>query len=117
MRDAPPAMKWWGWGDPHRQESLQGPALDALRSELGAPPRETSAVSLDAVRIREPALRKGARRRLEEAVGKDALREDRLTRVTHAAGKSYPDLVRMRAGDAARLDESQSRIQRFGKCP
>ena len=26
------------------------------------------------------------------------MRDDRLTRVTHAAGKSYPDLLRMRSG-------------------
>ena len=35
-----------------------------------------------------------------DAVGEEWVREDRLTRVTHAAGKGYPDLVRMRAGAA-----------------
>jgi alkyldihydroxyacetonephosphate synthase len=34
------------------------------------------------------------------AVGREWVRNDRLSRVTHAAGKGYADLMRLRAGDA-----------------
>ena len=94
-------MKWWGWGDPARHDALPAAAVEALRSQLGVDVgAETSAVPLEQVRLPDPGLRKGTRRRLGAIVGQGAVRDDRLTRVTHAAGKSYPDLVRMRAGDA-----------------
>ena len=39
-----------------------------------------------------------ARARMVTAVGEGQVRADRRSRVVHAAGKSYPDLVRQRAG-------------------
>lgn len=94
-------MKWWGWGDADRADSIPPSALAALRSELGASERLTRPVSLEEVRLPDPALKPRVRDRLAQAVGEEWLREDRVARVTHAAGKSYPDLVRMRAGDGA----------------
>jgi alkyldihydroxyacetonephosphate synthase len=71
---------WWGWGEPP-------PFPDALASLAGRP---TPPVPLDQVRLPESRL-------------PDALREharvDREERVLHAAGKNYPDLVRLRSGD------------------
>jgi alkyldihydroxyacetonephosphate synthase len=46
-------------------------------------------------------LSEPARRALVDVVGEEQVREDRLSRVAHAAGRSYPDLVRLRAGDAS----------------
>ena len=100
MAELPPPMKWWGWGDAGRTESIPPPALDALRALLGAPERETPPVPLDQMRLSDPALKRKVREALAGAVGAEWLRQDSHTRVTHAAGKSYPDLVRMRAGDA-----------------
>jgi alkyldihydroxyacetonephosphate synthase len=51
------------------------------------------------VRLADSALADGARARLAAAVGAENVRDDRAARVLHAAGKSYPDLVRQRAGD------------------
>jgi alkyldihydroxyacetonephosphate synthase len=93
-------MKWWGWGDPDRHDAVSPRALAALRSELGAGDRHTPAVSLEDVRLPEPALSEQARAWIVHAVGERWLREDRLERVTHAAGKSYPDLIRIRSGAA-----------------
>jgi alkyldihydroxyacetonephosphate synthase len=76
-------------------------ALDVLRSELGIAPREVPVASIDDVRIGDPALAAKPRRALIEAVGERWVRDDRLTRITHAAGKGYPDLVRMRLGTPA----------------
>ena len=95
-------MRWWGWGEDGHEVSLPEPALALLRDELGADPgARRSPVALDEVRLPEPRLPGGAARRLESAVGPDHVLDDRAARVGHAAGRSYADLVRLRAGDAS----------------
>ena len=95
-------MRWWGWGEDGHEVSLPEPALTLLRDELGADPEARRApVALDEVRLPEPRLPGGAARRLESAVGPDHVLDDRAARVWHAAGRSYADLVRLRAGDAS----------------
>ena len=91
-------MKWWGWGDPGHQAQIPEGALGALRTELGAGERRVPVPALDEIELPESALRKKARGRLARAVGESWVRDDRLERVTHAAGKSYPDLLKMRSG-------------------
>jgi alkyldihydroxyacetonephosphate synthase len=58
------------------------------------------AVPLQDVQMPAPALTERALRRLRDAVGDEWVLQDRLSRVTHAAGKGYPDLVRLRSGAA-----------------
>jgi alkyldihydroxyacetonephosphate synthase len=53
---------------------------------------------LDEIEVPESALRKKARGQLARVVGESWVRADRLERITHAAGKSYPDLLKMRSG-------------------
>jgi alkyldihydroxyacetonephosphate synthase len=95
-------MRWWGWGEEGHEVSLPE-AVDALlRDELGADPSARSApVALEDVRLPEPRLSGAARARLDAAVGAEAVVDDRAARVAHAAGRSYPDLVRLRSGDAS----------------
>jgi alkyldihydroxyacetonephosphate synthase len=93
-------MRWWGWGEPDHRAGLPAAALTALRAELGAPERSVPPVPLEDVRLGQPELAKRALGRLQGAVGEEWVRQDRLVRVTHAAGKGYPDLVRLRAGQA-----------------
>ena len=86
-------MRWWGWGvdghDPHL-----GPSLDALLdAELGLGRREDMPVGLADVDLPEPA---GLPVELPVPV-----RTDRLARVSHAVGRSYPDLLRLRRGELA----------------
>jgi alkyldihydroxyacetonephosphate synthase len=90
-------VKWWGWGDPERQLDLPDGALGLLRSELGAGEHGLPPVPLEEVRLAEPRLSGKARTRLQAVVG-EWLRDDRLTRILHAAGRGYPDLVRLRSG-------------------
>ena len=95
-------MRWWGWGDDDAGHSLPEAADGLLRSELGlhagaVPPR----VELEEVRLPEPGLPAHVHERLGSLLGAEQLRDDREARVAHAAGRSYPDLVRLRAGDAA----------------
>jgi alkyldihydroxyacetonephosphate synthase len=86
--------KWWGWGDPDKRLPLSDEALALLRSELGG--AEPSArVELPAVAVPEARpLPDG----LIEAVNRASVLTAHEHRVRRAAGKSYPDLVRLRAG-------------------
>ena len=95
-------MRWWGWGEDGAGPELP-PATDGLlRSQLGVEPGAGSApVGLSEVRLPEPALPAGARERLVSIVGAEHVLDDRAARVSHAAGRSYPDLVRLRSGDGS----------------
>src|SRR5687768_7737562 len=91
-------MRFWGWGDDAHAGDFPAHADDFLRRELDLPAGGGArAAALDAVRVRDAALPEAARAELE---GICSLRDDHEARVLHAAGKAYPDLVRLRAGDA-----------------
>jgi alkyldihydroxyacetonephosphate synthase len=94
-------MKWWGWGDPARREELRPDVLEFLRAELGISGEPTPPVGLEDVELPESTLPERARVALTGTVGEQWVRDDRLTRITHAAGKGYADLVRLRAGRAS----------------
>jgi alkyldihydroxyacetonephosphate synthase len=72
---------------------------DGLAVQEPPPPR----VGLDAIELPPPRLG-GFRDQLAEVVGADNVRDDHLTRVAHAAGRSYPDLVRLRSGQVSGPD-------------
>jgi alkyldihydroxyacetonephosphate synthase len=93
-------MRWWGWGDDAHATPVPEHALAQLRGELGieagagSPP-----VALEEVRLPESRLDSSVRQRLVGALGAEHVRDDREARVGHAAGRSYPDLVRLRTGN------------------
>jgi alkyldihydroxyacetonephosphate synthase len=94
-------VRWWGWGEDGHEVRLHDVAETFLRDELGVEPGAGSPrMALDAVRLPEPALPAAAREELASVLGDGRLREDREARVEHAAGRGYPDLVRLRSGDA-----------------
>jgi alkyldihydroxyacetonephosphate synthase len=88
-------MKWWGWGDPDRRPELPAAGVAALREELGVQAEDAvEPVALEQVSLPDP-------RPIPETVASAAgevldAAEDRLRR---AAGRSYPDLVRLRTGN------------------
>jgi alkyldihydroxyacetonephosphate synthase len=90
---APPG-KWWGWGDPDRRLSLSDSALAILRDELGEG-EPSGRVELGEVALPEPRPLPEA---LTEAVNRASVLTAHEHRVRRAAGKSYPDLIRLRAG-------------------
>jgi alkyldihydroxyacetonephosphate synthase len=98
-------MRFWGWGTDEGAgpEGLPEHGVAWLEERLGGPLPETPRVAerLEDVRLPDVALPGSARAALVEAVGEDGVRVDREARVLHAAGKSYPDLVRLRAGDGS----------------
>jgi alkyldihydroxyacetonephosphate synthase len=98
-------MKWWGWGDPERRLELPSAAVAAVRDELSVgPDDEAEPVSLDQVSLPEP-------RPVPEAVRAAAgdVLDGPDDRVRHAAGRSYPDLVRLRTG---RLEHAPDAVLR-----
>lgn len=91
-------MRWWGWGDPEQAPALPAHALAYLTEAVGARPAPRAPVALDAVSLPASALDSTMLARLREIAGRDCVRQERVERIVHAAGKGYPDLVRLRAG-------------------
>jgi len=96
-------MRWWGWGDPAHPQALPAHALEFLRETVGVAGRSSIGrlrppVALGQVHLEPSALTEQAAAALREIVGVEAVRDDHGERVLHAAGKGYPDLVRLRAG-------------------
>ncbi len=94
----PPAMRWWGWGEPGHPPGLGADALTFLREHVGVAAKPRPPVALGAVQLEPSALSEDAAHALREVVGGRGLRTGHGERVLHAAGKGYPDLVRLRAG-------------------
>jgi alkyldihydroxyacetonephosphate synthase len=92
-----PRMRWYGWGGPDMVDVELPAAADPLLAELGIGDVHTPPVALDDVALAGAALDPAP---LVELLGADAVRQDRLSRVAHAAGRSYLDLLRLRAGSA-----------------
>jgi len=97
-----PRMRWWGWGEDGHDAPLSAGAQALLAQRIGPLPRVRCVpVALEDVRLPQPTLPAAARERLTAVVGAGYVRDDRLARVSHAAGRGYHDLVRLRAGDAS----------------
>ena len=88
-------MRFWGWGEDAFAGEAPAAALAWLTRELGGLGDPAPHVALQDVCVGESALPGALRERFGEI-----LRDDHAARVLHARGKSYPDLVRQRAGDA-----------------
>jgi alkyldihydroxyacetonephosphate synthase len=91
---AGPAPKWWGWGDPAKRKPLSDGARAMLRDELG-PAEPAARVELEEVAVPEPQPLPDS---LTAAVNAASVLTAHDHRVRRAAGRSYPDLVRLRAG-------------------
>jgi alkyldihydroxyacetonephosphate synthase len=120
-------MRWWGWGDPARPPALGEHALEFLREHVGVAARPRPPVALGGVGLEPSSLPADAAEALRRALGENGggesggggrssegkalsvedashrsaprMRTDHGDRVAHAAGKGYPDLVRLRAGE------------------
>ena len=97
-RTDPPTMRWWGWGDRSHPPALPAHALGFLRETVGIAERPRPPVALGNVALPPARLSAGTAAELRAVVGEQGVRDDHIARVLHAAGKGYPDLVRLRAG-------------------
>jgi alkyldihydroxyacetonephosphate synthase len=94
-------MRWWGWGEDGHEVALTDALNELLVNELGVDPGERRPpVGLGDVRLPDVRLPATLRERLAGLLGAERVRDDRQARVGHALGRSYPDLVRLRSGDA-----------------
>jgi alkyldihydroxyacetonephosphate synthase len=91
-------MRWWGWGEASHPPGLPAHALRFLGDTIGSGSKPTPPVALENVEIDPISIPSDTLANLCEIVGSTHVRDDHSDRVTHAAGKGYPDLVRLRAG-------------------
>jgi alkyldihydroxyacetonephosphate synthase len=91
-------MRWWGWGDPLHRPGLPPHVLRFLRDTVGVAVKPCPPVALEHVKIDPQSIPSTTLDGLREALGSEHVRDDHADRVAHAAGKGYPDLVRLRAG-------------------
>ena len=91
-------MRWWGWGDPAQPPALGSRAIAYLRENVGISDRPRPPVALARVGLPQSRLDDVGLDRLRAIVGSGGVSCEHPIRVLHAAGKGYPDLVRMRAG-------------------
>jgi alkyldihydroxyacetonephosphate synthase len=112
-------MRWWGWGEPGEAPGLPAHALRFLRETVGLTSRPHPPVALARVRLPPSELSPGdpSFAALQAIVGEGGVRAGHAERVRHAAGKGYPDLVRLRAGepegapDAVVLPASRAQVR------
>ncbi|MBN6054404.1 FAD-binding oxidoreductase [Nonomuraea sp. RK-328] len=93
-------MLWSGWGDPALARELPEPVRELLRDLLGVRGPAVPAVPLESVRLPGTALDGRVLEALAGITGAGHVRTSHEARVRHTRGKSTPDLLRMRAGDA-----------------
>ena len=104
-------QRWWGWGVDGHDEPLPADGDALLTAELGITPDRREPQPLEALALPPSTLAPGARAALENVVGGAWVRDDHASRVTHAVGRSYPDLVRLRSG---RLDAAPDAVLQPG---
>lgn len=97
------ALRWNGWGWAHATFDLgaREPAVWAwLARELGREGLEARPpAALPEIALPDSALGEDDLRGLAEVVGEAQVKTDRYERAFHARGKSYLDLLALRAGD------------------
>ena len=99
-----PNLRWWGWGTLDQNYSLKGrPAFwPMLQKWLELPDEaiehQTPPVSFEEITLRPSRLDDPVLSSLRKLLGEEAVRTEKRTRVEHAYGKSYRDLIRIRAG-------------------
>lgn len=97
-------LRWWGWGTLDETYSLERRpnfwpmvrewlALPKSAIEQATPPVPLEENPLPPSRFDDPMLSS-----LRQVLDDEAVRLDKRTRVEHAYGKSYRDLIRIRAG-------------------
>lgn len=91
-------MHWARWGDPAEAGPLPEAAAGLVDAAFGT--ADTPAVDLAEVTVPEVRLTAALLADLRDLVGEEHVRTDHETRVRHTRGKSTPDLLRIRRGDA-----------------
>ena len=95
-----PYMRWSGWGAAGEERPLSDAQRSLVTQALGVERDGPPVPAIEDVTLAEPRLSEDARTALSAIVGAEHVRDDREARIVHTYGKSTPDLLRLRAGDA-----------------
>lgn len=108
LTELPRRSVWHGWGDPTHVKPLPTGGWPLLKFLGGIEPaaQDTPPVALEDVRLPDVRLSEAAREALVAVVGESHYSTERLDRVEHAGGKSYPDLYRLRSGDGSHAPDA-----------
>ncbi|MEU0431645.1 FAD-binding oxidoreductase [Streptomyces sp. NPDC006290] len=93
-------MLWSGWGDPAKAAPLPDSVTGLLRDLLGVKPRDTDVRALEEISLPEPPSAPALSALADAVGGADHVLTDPESRIRHTRGKSTPDLLKIRAGDA-----------------
>ncbi len=104
-------LRWNGWGRSAESMELSQArseaVLTALSQRFGRPlTRGPMAVPIEAVSLPDTRLTPEARAALVAVLGEASVRVDAKSRAQHAAGKSFPDLLRIRGGKLERAPDA-----------
>jgi alkyldihydroxyacetonephosphate synthase len=95
---ARPELSWWGWGDPELVPELPEAVRTLLVQGLGVRGGPGRPGAPDAVELPPPRLGRDV---FADAVEPARVLDDDGARLRHLRGKSTPDLLRLRLGDAS----------------
>src|SRR5687767_6089588 len=87
--------KWWGWGDPAVEPTLDDAALGVLRERIGELEPWPLAASIEDFGLPDAERLPTA---LTDAVGAENVFTGKEDRLRHATGCGYADLARLRKG-------------------
>ena len=104
------ALRWNGWGNNDAPDIL-GSRADAVWQWMGencgcTPLPETLAKDLDGLELPTCGLDASALDGLRKCVDENRLKRDDYERAFHARGKSYLDLIHLRAGDLGMVPDA-----------
>ena len=93
-------MRFSGWGIDADAGDLSDHVVEWLEARFGGPlPQRVAAPESENVRIRKSQLPRAVEAKLSSKLGAANVSTDHLSRLVHAAGKGYPDLLAMRGAD------------------
>ena len=95
-----PDQSWSGWGDHALVPELPEQVRSLLAAGLGVACAPGPPGPISSVKLPDPRLPEELAQELRAVVGADGALADHDVRVRHTRGKSTPDLLRLRAGDA-----------------
>ena len=103
MRDDVSQMKWWGWGDEHKEfDASDKPFLmPFITRELGLSEEDEEVVrpvSIEEVKLPGQSLNQGFLDETRSALREDQVKTSDKERLIHSYGKSFRDLWRVRRG-------------------
>jgi alkyldihydroxyacetonephosphate synthase len=95
-----PDLSWSGWGNPDDAVSLPDGMLKLLADGLGVTAPGARVAGMEGVALASPRLGEDVVSSLSAVVGAENVDASHEARVRHLRGKSTPDLLRLRRGEA-----------------